>query len=138
MPTVSTHVFGLTGKLPDPRWKTETLSRKRVAVYQPWASSMDEGWTRFVLEKFKIPYTTAHNADVRAGSLKDRFDTLLIPSVPARILREGYAADATEPAYVGGLGAEGALALRAFVRDGGASWRSMRPANTPSTSSVCR
>ena len=80
---------------------------------------MDEGWTRFVLEKFKIPFTTVHNADIRAGSLKDRFDSLLIPSVPARILREGYAADTTEPAYVGGLGADGALALRAFVRDGG-------------------
>ncbi len=119
IPVVSTRVTGFAAKLPDPRWKTETLSRKRVAVYQPWASSMDEGWTRFVLEKFKIPYTTVHNADVRAGSLLERFDTLLIPSVPARILREGYAADATEPAYVGGLGAEGALALRAFVRDGG-------------------
>ena len=111
LPTVSTHVVGLTAKLPDPRWKTETLSRKRVAVYQPWVSSMDEGWTRFVLEKFKIPYTTVHNADVRAGSLKDRFDTLLIPAVPARTLREGYTADTTEPAYVGGLGAEGTLAL---------------------------
>ena len=119
LPTVSTHVVGLAAKLPDPRWKTEPISRKRIAVYQPWVSSMDEGWTRFVLEKFKFQFTTVHNADIRAGSLKERFDSLLIPSVPARTLREGYAADTTEPAYVGGLGAEGALAIRAFVRDGG-------------------
>ena len=119
LPTVSTHVFGLAAKLPNPRWKTEPITRKRIAVYQPWVSSMDEGWTRFVLEKFKIPFTTVHNADIRAGSLKERCDSLLIPSVPARTLREGYAADTTEPAYVGGLGADGALAIRAFVHDGG-------------------
>jgi Zinc carboxypeptidase len=118
-PTVSTHVVGLAAKLPDPRWKTETIARKRIAVYQPWVSSMDEGWTRFVLEKYKIPYTTVHNAEIRAGSLKERFDSLLIPSIAAQVLREGYAAEATEPAFVGGLGAEGALALRAFVRAGG-------------------
>jgi hypothetical protein len=80
---------------------------------------MDEGWARFVLEKFKVPYTTVHNADVRAGGLRARFDRLLIPSISAQTLRDGYAADATEPAFVGGLGAEGAEALRAFVRDGG-------------------
>jgi hypothetical protein len=119
LPTVSTHVLGLAGNVINPAVKTDPIARKRVAVYQPWVSSMDEGWTRFVLEKFKIPYTTVHNADIRAGSLSDRFDSLLIPSVPARVLREGYAADTTEPAYIGGLGVEGVDALRAFVREGG-------------------
>jgi hypothetical protein len=119
LPTVSTHVAGFAGKVSDPRWKTEPITRKRIAVYQPWVSSMDEGWTRFVLEKFKISYMTVHNADIRAGNLRERFDSLLLPSVSARTLREGFAADATEPAYVGGLGAEGAIALRDFVKDGG-------------------
>jgi hypothetical protein len=119
LPTVSTHVVGLSQTVINPAIQTEPIARKRIAVYQPWVSSMDEGWTRFVLEKFKMPYTTVHNADIRAGSLNDRFDSVLIPSVPARMLREGYAADTTEPAYVGGLGAEGVESLRAFVREGG-------------------
>jgi hypothetical protein len=80
---------------------------------------MDEGWTRFVLEKYGFKYTTLHNADIRAGALKDRVDTLIIPSIEPKILRDGYAENETEPAYVGGLGQEGAESLREFSRDGG-------------------
>src|SRR5581483_5640583 len=70
-------------------------------------------------EKFHFPYTTLHNADIRAGGLRARFETILIPSIEARTLRDGYGANETEPAYVGGLGREGADALRTFVREGG-------------------
>jgi Zinc carboxypeptidase len=117
LPTVSTHVVSVREKVSDA--KSVPIVRKRVALYQPWVPSMDEGWTRLVLEKFKIPYTTVHNGDVRAGSLKERFDSLLIPSIPSKTLRDGYAPDETEPAYVGGLGVEGLDALRSFVREGG-------------------
>ena len=92
---------------------------RRVALYQPWTPSMDEGWTRLVLDEFRLAYTTVHNADVRVGRLKERFDVLLIPAISPKTLAEGYLAEETEPAYVGGLGAEGAEALRAFLADGG-------------------
>jgi hypothetical protein len=81
---------------------------------------MDEGWTRLVLEKFRFRYATLHNAEVRAGDLKARCDTLLIPSITPKVLRTGYAPNETEPAYVGGLGPEGTAALRSFVQEGGA------------------
>jgi hypothetical protein len=95
------------------------LKRPRIGVYQPWVPSMDEGWTRLVLESFGIPYTTLHDADIRAGSLRERFDAILLPSVGAKTLRDGWEPNETEPAYVGGLGAEGSQALRGFVRAGG-------------------
>ncbi len=95
------------------------ISTKRVALYQPWMPSMDEGWTRFVLESFKFPYTTVHNADVRAGKLRDRFDVLLISSIDPKVLQSGYASNETAPEYVGGMGQEGVTALREFVQDGG-------------------
>jgi len=95
------------------------LEKKRVGVYQSWVPSMDEGWTRLVLESFGVPYTTLHDADVRAGGLVDRFDALLVPSIDAKTLRNGYAADETEPRYVGGMGAEGVEALRKFAHAGG-------------------
>ena len=92
---------------------------KRVALYQPWVPNMDEGWTRFVLESFKVPYTTVHNAEIRAGKLKDRFDSLLIPAIDSKTLKSGYMANETEPRYVGGIGPEGAAAIRDFLQDGG-------------------
>ena len=98
---------------------TGALPEKRLAVYQPWASSMDEGWTRLVLEKFKLQYTTVHNADIRAGALNDRYDVILLPSIGTRVLRDGYAENDSEPAYVGGIGAEGVAAIRAFLQKGG-------------------
>ncbi len=92
--------------------------KHRIGVYQPWMPSMDEGWTRLVLETFKVPYTTLHNSEIRAGGLRG-FDVLLLPSIEAKVIRSGYAPNETEPAYVGGLGAEGAEELRRFVREGG-------------------
>ena len=97
----------------------ERLRAPRIGVYQPWVPSMDEGWTRLVLEQFGFPYTTLHNAEVRAGDLGRRLEVLLLPSIDAKILREGYKPGETEPAYVGGLGGEGLDALREFVRGGG-------------------
>src|SRR5262249_22100528 len=91
----------------------------RIGLYQPWVPSMDEGWTRLVLENYGFPYGTLHNADIVAGSLKDRVDVVILPSIDPKTLREGYAENETEPAYVGGLGDDGAEALREFLEAGG-------------------
>ncbi len=105
---------------PPARWSgMDRVEKPRIALYQPWVPSMDEGWTRFVLEQFDFPYTTVHDADIRSGRLIDRFRTLLIPSIAARVLREGNKPGETEPAYVGGLGPEGEAAIRDFVKGGG-------------------
>lgn len=95
------------------------LPPRRIAVYQPWEPSMDEGWTRLVLERFGYAYETFHNADIIAGDLIERIDVLLVPSIGAGTLRDGYGPDETEPAYVGGLAGEGVDAIRRFVEDGG-------------------
>ena len=96
------------------------ITPARTGLYQPWTASMDEGWTRLVLEDFEFPYRSVHNADIRAGNLNQRYDCLVIPSMsPAQIL-EGRTPDTTEPAYVGGIGKEGVVALQEFVSGGGA------------------
>ena len=45
-------------------------TRVRVAIYQSYAPSMDEGWTRWVFDQYHFPYQTVHDRDVRAGELK--------------------------------------------------------------------
>ena len=121
LPTISTRVAALTGEFSS-RGEgpaRAALKPRRVGVYQPWTTSMDEGWCRLVLERFQLPYTALHNAEIRAGGLRNRVDTILIPSIDAKALRSGHAVNETEPAFVGGLGDEGAAALREFVRAGG-------------------
>jgi glutamine amidotransferase-like uncharacterized protein len=44
---------------------------------------------------------------------------ILIPSITPSNLRDGFAKDATEPAYTGGLGADGSAAIREFLQAGG-------------------
>jgi hypothetical protein len=111
-------ITGRRGPLPKGLGQ-ERIRPRRLGLYQPWVPSMDEGWTRLVLERAGFPYTTLHNADIRPGRLRERFDVILIPSITENVLRNGFARDATAPAYVGGLGAEGATALRDFAHEGG-------------------
>ena len=116
LPRVSSVIEGrskLSVPLPEP------LKSFDVGLYQPWAPSMDEGWTRLVLEQFDFEYATLHDTDIRAGRLIDRFGTIILPSVTARAIREGQRPNETEPAYVGGLGPAGVDSLRDFVRRGG-------------------
>lgn len=96
------------------------LNLPRLGVYQPWIASIDEGWTRFVLEEFEFDYDTLHNHHIRAGNLRDRFDVILLPSISSNAIRMGRASGETEQKYTGGLGDEGALQLQRFVNDGGA------------------
>jgi hypothetical protein len=56
------------------------LERKRVGMYQRYrGGSMDEGWTRFVLEKFEFPYTTLHDDDITRGRLSRNYEVILLP-----------------------------------------------------------
>ena len=109
-------VDGVRGKMPG---GTQTLARARVALYQPWTQSIDEGWTRWLLERYEFALTTVHDADVRAGNLRARFDAIILPSVPAANLIAGQRAGTVPADYAGGLGDAGVDALKAFVDAGG-------------------
>jgi hypothetical protein len=99
------------------------VTRPRVGLYQPWGGNADEGWTRWVFDRFEMPYTTLHNEQIRAGDLGRSFEVIILPSMGAReILRGESSAEGppTLPApYAGGLDSDGASALAAFVRGGG-------------------
>jgi hypothetical protein len=90
----------------------------RVAIYRSWQAAMPEGWTRWVLDRYGFAYRNVWNADVRSGALSD-FDVLIIPSQREDGIRDGYGPDEMPEPHVGGLGDEGAAALRAFVDRGG-------------------
>lgn len=91
----------------------------RVGIYRSFVANADEGWMRFVLDEYGIPYTNLWDNDVRKGYLSDNFDVIILPSAPARVINEGLSAKAYPPEYSGGLGTVGIEALRAFAEAGG-------------------
>ena len=54
------------------------MKKPRIGLYNP-PSSMDSGWTRWVLEQYGVEYTPILPADFPGtGALKDRFDVILL------------------------------------------------------------
>jgi hypothetical protein len=91
----------------------------RVALYKSWTASMDEGWTRWVMDDFTFPYASISDSVVRAGELRKRFDVIVIPDLTMREIRTGMSDAQVPPPYSGGMGADGIAALRKFAEDGG-------------------
>jgi hypothetical protein len=95
------------------------VRQPRVALYRPWNASMDEGWTRWLLEVYGIEHTNLYNADMRAGELGSRYDVIVFADMSAGQIVDGFAKGAVPPRYAGGIGTEGVRNLDAFVRGGG-------------------
>jgi len=96
----------------------------RVALYKSYVPSLDEGWTRFLLEQYGFAVKNIENKEVRAGSLNAAWDVIILPDstrdavVEGKSAREGYFEE-MPPEYAGGIGKEGLRALRDFVERGG-------------------
>lgn len=105
---------------PDVEGTPEPLRRTRVGLYQGWASSMDEGWTRYILEDYGFDLTVLGNDDVQSEDLARNLDVVIIPSeIPVTRLLNGADEDDQPEGYRGGIGEEGVENLKAFVRGGG-------------------
>jgi hypothetical protein len=122
---VAGQAWSVVGSLPA---TAEPLRAPRVGVYKPWLASMDEGWTRFVLEQYGFEPKTLDNKAVRAGSLNAAYDAIVLPDVTKEVITsgkprrdEGAMRYFPEPPaeYAGGLEKEGAAALKDFVEKGG-------------------
>jgi hypothetical protein len=96
------------------------LKTPRIGMYSPWTGgNMDEGWTRWVLEQYDFAHTTLHNAEMRAGKLRDKYDAIILPDQNTRAIVDGANGQNIRPEYRGGIGDEGLAALREFVAKGG-------------------
>jgi hypothetical protein len=101
------------------------LRTSRVGLYRGNVPIMDEGWTRWVLERYEFPYRSVGNRRLQNGGLNGEFDVIILPDAEPRTLHAGYIPGAlyngapAPPEYTGGLGPEGAAALRGFLENGG-------------------
>lgn len=101
-----------------PDVEMHTLAPTRVAMYQSYVPSMDEGWTRWLLENYEFDVTTLHDEDVRTKDLSE-FDVIVLPHQRAHQILNGHAPGTMPESYVGGIGLAGAMALKRFVESGG-------------------
>ncbi len=98
----------------------ELVPKPRVGLYRSLIPNMDEGWTRWILEQFGWPYESVGNAAIRGGGrLIEKFDVIVFADQRASAITNGYLPNSMPAQYVGGLGVEGAEALKRFLADGG-------------------
>jgi Zinc carboxypeptidase len=113
---------------------TEPLRAPRVGLFAPFGGSMDEGWTRLVLERHgfsvrRIRPGQPELAEPEDGErLRQRMDVLVLPSIGSKELSQGRQVEGqarmqdalwTEEFRRGLGGPEAGAALKSFVAAGG-------------------
>ncbi len=122
-----------------PTGKQHEVMLPRVAIYNSWHSTQDEGWSRFTFEQRGIPYTSIDKDDLKAGGLRKKFDVILVPRMSGEASDFIYGIDskygpmpytktAEYPSHgtpdatndmTGGPGLDGMHQLQLFVDGGG-------------------
>ena len=103
------------------------LQAPRLGLYRPWTASIDEGWTRLILDRYEFKYASLDNAAMKQKNLRARFDAIILPDVEKNVIVEGKPRsedgggyfEPLPPPYAGGIGKDGVAALKTFVEEGG-------------------
>jgi hypothetical protein len=95
------------------------IDQPRIGLYRPWAASMDEGWTRWLMEAFDFDFDSLYNSDFKAGRMQDRYDVIVLVDMRAGQILNGSMPGTVPPRYAGGIGRVGVRNLDEFVRAGG-------------------
>jgi hypothetical protein len=103
----------------------------RVGLYKPWVASIDEGWTRWLLERYGFPMKSLANEEIRSGAFARDVDVLVFPAVDPDVLAVGHPTGETAarlwsplpPPYAGGLDSEGPAATGSGGKGAGGSAR---------------
>ncbi len=108
-------------------------SEKQVEVKMPsiglvesWFSDMDAGWTRFIFDNYRIPYTVLRPADLADAKKLKSIHLLIFPNHSAELLTTGkrkrgndYYPMNMPPEFAKGMGKQGKQNLLKFIHDGG-------------------
>jgi hypothetical protein len=102
------------------------VRQPRIGLYQPWNGSMDEGWSRWVLEQYGFSPIAVHPEDFKSP-LGQKIDVLIIADdarvpvagAPAGRGGRGGTPPAVRPEYAYQLTAGDLQGFDQFVRGGG-------------------
>ena len=79
------------------------MKKPRIGLYQPWSGSMDEGWTRWLLEQYGFEFVSVHPEDFKTP-LRDKVDSIILAD-DARIPVESGGQAAVARGAAGAAGA---------------------------------
>jgi len=113
------------------------LKKPRLGLFQPWSGSLDEGWTRWLLEQYGFGFVSLHPEDFHSA-LRGKVDVIILADdarlplasaaggqavrgagAPQVGGRAGGAGRAVRPEYAYALTAEDLRGFEAFIRGGG-------------------
>jgi hypothetical protein len=108
-----------------PLEKYTKLNAFKVGLFQDWGHNMEEGWTRYVFDEFKIDYDTLHAKDFQKKNALKNYDVLMFIGAPKSVMEKGKPPKEWErwtsplpSEYSGGLEEKGKAALKEFLKAG--------------------
>lgn len=69
-------------QIPEPAYSSVLSGKttKRIAIFRQTANQpIDHGWTTFIFDTYKIPYSTLTEKDLAAGAPNDKYDVIVFP-----------------------------------------------------------
>jgi hypothetical protein len=69
-------------QIPEPAYSSVLSGKatKRVAIFRQTTNQpIDHGWTTFIFDTYKIPYSTLTEKDLAAGAPNDKYDVIVFP-----------------------------------------------------------
>lgn len=98
----------------------------RIALVETYFHDMDAGWTRYLFDTYKIPYTIIHPDEFELTDFTSNFDVVIFPSTGKNLLMNGKSGTETTPSmsnyhpdYQKGMGKNGLEKLLIFINEGG-------------------
>ncbi|MCB1024054.1 MAG: hypothetical protein KDB79_06685 [Acidobacteria bacterium] len=97
----------------------------KYALYRSSIPVMDEGWTRWIMERFTggssaacMEFVSASDKTF-AGNIDPNIRTIIFPDQSPNQILNGYKEGTMPSEYTGGVGVKGVANLRQFAEDGG-------------------
>jgi hypothetical protein len=102
------------------------VAMPRIALVETYFGDMDAGWTRYLFDSYKLPFTVIHPDEFEKTDFTKDFDIIIFPASGKAMLMNGK--PGTEgsaymsnyhPDYQKGMGKKGLEKLLIFINNGG-------------------
>nr|MCU0410675.1 hypothetical protein [Bacteroidales bacterium] len=102
------------------------VSIPRIALVETYFSDMDAGWTRYLFDTYKLPYTVLRPDEFEKTDLAGEYDIIIFPGTSKTMLMNGKPSSDGgaymgnyHPDYQKGMGKKGFEKLLLFINNGG-------------------